>query len=46
MVSPVRGDHRRFQAEIPLIVLSKFPEPALFQPLGSQFGDRSLKMWK
>jgi hypothetical protein len=29
MVSPVRGDHRRFQAEIPLIVLSKFPEPAL-----------------
>src|SRR5229473_5014418 len=29
MVSPVRGDHRRFQAEIPLIVLSRFPEPAL-----------------
>jgi hypothetical protein len=29
MVSPVYGDHRRFQAEIPLIVLSKFPEPAL-----------------
>jgi hypothetical protein len=31
MVSPVRGDHRRFQAEIPLIVLSKFPEPALLK---------------
>jgi hypothetical protein len=31
MVSPVRGDHRRFQAEIPLIVLSKFPEPVLEQ---------------
>jgi hypothetical protein len=29
MVSPVRGDHRRFQAEIPLIVLFRFPEPAL-----------------
>jgi hypothetical protein len=29
MVSPVYDDHRRFQAEIPLIVLSKFPEPAL-----------------
>jgi hypothetical protein len=29
MVSPVHGDHRRCQAEIPLIVLSKFPRPAL-----------------
>jgi hypothetical protein len=29
MVSPVRGDHRRFQAEIPLIVLSRFSGPAL-----------------
>jgi hypothetical protein len=29
MVSPVRGDYRRLQAEIPLIVLSKFPRPAL-----------------
>ena len=25
----MRGDHRRCQAEKPLIVLSKFPEPAL-----------------
>src|SRR6202022_2582133 len=30
MVSPVHGDHRRCQAEIPLIVLSKFPRPALY----------------
>src|SRR6202521_4083945 len=30
MVSPVRGDHRRFQAETPLIDLFKFAEPALF----------------
>jgi hypothetical protein len=29
MVSPVHGDCRRSQAEIPLIVLSRFPEPAL-----------------
>jgi hypothetical protein len=29
MVSPVRGDHRRFQAETPLIGLFKFPAPAL-----------------
>src|SRR5260370_33074107 len=28
MVSPVHGDYRHCQAEIPLIVLSKFPEPA------------------
>ncbi|WP_253711826.1 hypothetical protein [Bradyrhizobium sp. WD16] len=28
MVSPVRGDYRRCQAEIPLIVLSRFPGPA------------------
>jgi hypothetical protein len=32
MVSPVHGDHRRCQAEIPLIVLSKFPRPALTPP--------------
>jgi hypothetical protein len=32
MVSPVRGDHRRIQAEIPLIVLSRFPGPALRLP--------------
>jgi hypothetical protein len=30
MVSPVHGDYRRYQAEIPLIALSKFPRPALF----------------
>jgi len=29
MVSPVRGDYRRCQAETPLIDLSKFAEPAL-----------------
>src|ERR1700741_1194367 len=29
MVSPVHGDYRRYQAEIPLIALSKFPRPAL-----------------
>jgi hypothetical protein len=30
MVSPVHGDYRRLQAEIPLIVLCRFPGPALF----------------
>jgi hypothetical protein len=29
MVSPVHGDCHRCQAEIPLIVLFRFPEPAL-----------------
>jgi len=29
MVSPVRGHHRRFQAETPLIVLCRFANPAL-----------------
>src|ERR1700745_2082550 len=29
MVSPVHGDYRRYQAEIPLISLSQFPRPAL-----------------
>jgi hypothetical protein len=29
MVSPVHGDYRRCQAEIPPIVLFRFPEPAL-----------------
>jgi hypothetical protein len=29
IVSPVRDDHRRFQAETPLIDLFKFAEPAL-----------------
>jgi hypothetical protein len=34
MVSPVRGDYRRRQAEIPLIVLCRFPGPALiFVPI-------------
>jgi hypothetical protein len=32
MGSPVRGDYRRCQAEIPLIVLFKFPGPALTKP--------------
>jgi hypothetical protein len=30
MVSPVRGDHRRLQAETPLIGLFKFAGPALY----------------
>jgi hypothetical protein len=30
MVSPVHGDYRRCQAETPLIVLFRFPGPALF----------------
>jgi hypothetical protein len=29
MVSPVRGDYRRLQAETPLIDLFKFARPAL-----------------
>jgi hypothetical protein len=28
MVSPVRGDHRRFQAETPLIAFFKSADPA------------------
>jgi hypothetical protein len=35
MVSPVRGDHRRFQAETPLIDLFKFAEPALIEKEGA-----------
>jgi hypothetical protein len=35
MVSPVRGDYRRCQAEIPLIDLFKFAEPALLSRLGN-----------
>jgi len=31
IVSPVRGHHRRYQAETPLIPLSRFAEPALFK---------------
>jgi hypothetical protein len=30
IVSPVRGHHRRYQAETPLIPLSRFAEPALY----------------
>src|SRR5450432_1813536 len=37
MVSPVHGDYRRCQAEIPLIVLFRFPGPAL---KGGKVGDR------
>jgi len=36
MVSPVRGDHRRFQAETPLIALFKFASPALYPAISSQ----------
>jgi transposase len=36
MVSPVHGDYRRCQAEIPLIDLFKFAEPAL---------DRAISLW-
>jgi hypothetical protein len=32
IVSPVRGHHRRYQAETPLIPLSRFAEPALSAP--------------
>jgi len=37
MVSPVHGDYRRYQAEIPPIVLSKFSRPAL-SPRGDGLG--------
>jgi len=36
MVSPVHGDYRRCQAEIPLIVLFRFPGPALCAYFGSE----------
>jgi hypothetical protein len=38
MVSPVRGDHRRFQAETPLNDLFKFAEPALTAPSVTSMG--------
>jgi hypothetical protein len=39
MVSPVHGDYRRCQAEIPLIVLCRFPGPALpADPQVSRYG--------
>jgi hypothetical protein len=44
MVSPVHGDYRRCQAEIPLIVLSKFPRPAL--AFGCNKQDRVTCKWK
>jgi hypothetical protein len=36
MASPVHSDYRRCQAEIPLIVLCRFPEPALYLDPGLQ----------
>jgi hypothetical protein len=36
IVSPVRGHHRRYQAETPLIPLSRFAEPALTTIVGLQ----------
>jgi hypothetical protein len=38
MVSPVRGDHRRFQAETPLIALFKLAESAPFCALKLDLG--------
>src|ERR1700756_4491063 len=51
MVSPVHGDYRRYQAEIPLIALSKFPRPALHSAINDEgccsiargFGDLRLR---
>jgi hypothetical protein len=40
IVSPVRGHHRRFQAETPLIVLCRFANPALH----SKFANFSTRM--
>jgi energy-coupling factor transporter ATP-binding protein EcfA2 len=39
MVSPVHGDYRRCQAEIPLIVLFRFPGPALTITLSRPNGE-------
>src|ERR1700690_1999416 len=36
IVSPVRGYHRRYQAETPLIDLFKFASPALIEKLYSR----------
>jgi len=36
MVSPVHGDYRRCQAEIPLSDLFKFAEPALHMSIASK----------
>src|ERR1700747_3441593 len=50
MVSPVHGDYRRHQAEIPLIALSKFPRPALASisedTAGSPSPSQSLPLWQ
>jgi len=43
MVSPVHGDYRRCQAEIPLIILCRFPGPALpsqVSPIGFEVESR------
>jgi hypothetical protein len=45
MVSPVRGDHRRIQAEIPLIVLSRFPGPALKRKADKSDEDDEGEKW-
>jgi len=37
IVSPVRGHHRRYQAETPLIPLSRFAEPALTKRSADMF---------
>jgi transposase-like protein len=44
MVSPVRGDHRRFQAETPLIDLFKFAEPALTNKFSPEVRTRAVRM--
>jgi hypothetical protein len=45
MVSPFHGDHRRCQAEIPLIVLFRFPEPALCFPIRECCSVASAPLW-
>jgi hypothetical protein len=42
MVSPVHGDYRRCQAEIPLIVLCRFPGPALISDAAQAIYDAPL----
>jgi hypothetical protein len=45
MVSPVRGYHRRYQAETPLIDLFKFASPALImRKRGVWFPEECIKM--
>jgi hypothetical protein len=45
MVSPVRGDYRRCQAEIPLIDLFKFAEPALYRKRDRAL-ERVVALWE